>query len=138
MNPVTPDTTEPHPFSKAAIGWMSALVLGIAIAAGSAVRDRAHRRELETLREKTSVGDKLYFPLAERGTLKLRFAGEPLVLSSETPDPMPESRMVRVGETEAPRYPLYVPSERANGNGEVGGPSWYLKTGPGEFLRATR
>lgn len=138
MNTTVPDTTEPQPFSKAAIGWIGALVLGIAIAAGSAVRDRAHRRELETLHQKTSVGDKEYFPLAERDTLKLRFAGEPLILSSETPDPMPESRMVRVGETEAPRYRLYVPSERANGNGEVGGPSWYLKTGPGEFLRATR
>jgi hypothetical protein len=137
-HPISPGSSASPQFPRAAIFWICALVGGIGIAASSAVYDRGHRQNLEKAVERTAVGDKTYFPLAEREKLQLRFLGEALVISTQTPDPMPESRMILSGETEGTPFRLYVPAERANGNGEVGGPSWYLKTGHGEFLRVTR
>lgn len=123
---------------RVVVFWVCSLVGGIGVAAISAVYDRGHRHELEQVVERTAVGDKLYFPFAEREKTKLLFQGELLFLSTQTPDPMLESRMILSGETDGPHYRLYVPAERATGNDELGGPSWYLKTGPGEFLRVTR
>jgi hypothetical protein len=138
MQAPNPSTQTPTQFPKAVPVWITVLVVGIGIAAASAVSDRGNRKKLEQVSETTSVGDKAYFVFSEDAAKALRFATAPLVCASKSPDPMPESQMVYAGETEDHKYRLYIPSERLNGNGELGGPSWYLKTGPGQFLRFTR
>lgn len=133
-----PTTNAPAQFPKAARFWISALVVGIGIAAVSAISDRGDRKTLELISETTSVGDFAYFPMTEAEIKALRFADAPLVCASQGPAPMPESQMVYAGETADKKYRLYIPAERANNSGEVGGPSWYLKTAPGQFVRVTR
>lgn len=138
MDPSEPASTDPVAFPNAAKIWWAAVVLGIGLAATSAVQDRAKRRDLERVYQTTSVGDKAFFPILEAEIKSLRFAEAPLLCPNPSPDPMIDSKMIFVGQTDDKRFRLYVPAERVNGQSELGGPSWYLKTGQGQFLRVTR
>ncbi len=115
--------------------WMGALVAGMLLAAVSASHLHRNRSSYETVAERTAVGDKTLFPL--KGGPPLRFEGEALLPAAE-PETLPESRMRVVGVAEGVPYRLYVPEERAGANGNTGGPSWWVKTGPGQFLRMGR
>ncbi|MEY5025705.1 MAG: hypothetical protein RLZZ244_1233 [Verrucomicrobiota bacterium] len=138
----SPPTPGMH-FPRTAALWSLALLGGMAIAVRSTVDDRTQRPQIERILQNTSVGDTRYYSPQAQGADPLAFAGEPLVLAGTSPDPMPDSRMLLVGETDSTRFRLYVPSDRAangmpNGNDTLGGPSWFLKTGPGQFLKVTR
>ena len=115
--------------------WMGVLVAGMTLAALSANHLHRNRTRYESAAERTAVGDNTLFPL--KGGPALRFEGEPLVPGGE-PEPMPESRMRLAGVAEGVPYRLYIPEERSGANGNTGGPSWWVKTGPGQFLRMGR
>ena len=137
--PTHPDSkSTPDPFPGAAGFWMMSLLAGIALATVSVVHDWFYRSDLETVVQRTAVEDRNYFPFDERELIPLRFTGAPLIVRSASPDPMPDSHMIRDGVTEDKKFQLYIPIERLNGERHTGGPSWYLKTGPGQFIRVTR
>jgi hypothetical protein len=131
-------TQTPNPFPRATAFWICALLVGIGISAASVYQDRGNRHELEKVIQRTSVEDKNYFPFADRDLIRLRYDGSRLVYSGTSSVPMPDSRMIFEGETEEPKYRLYIPVERLNGESQLGGPSWYLKTAPGQFMKVTR
>jgi hypothetical protein len=144
-----PDPSAPHAkpspqnegdaaLSKAAAGWSIALVVGIAIATFSAAYNRSHLRDLERAAENTAAGDTRFYAGTTDGAPKLVFEGAPLVSAEKTPSAFPEARMRLAGYTDDATYRLYVPQERENANSTTGGPSWYVKTGPGLFLRMSR
>jgi hypothetical protein len=120
------------------VGWTIALVIGVAIATFSAASNKAAIGKLERAAENTAVGDKRFYPTASELFPKLVFEGAPLVPAEKAPEAMPESRMRLAGYTDDASFRLYVPLERENANGAAGGPSWYIKTGPGMFLRMSR
>ena len=111
------------------------MVLGAGLAAFMADRDSRNRPLIEQAVERTAVGDRVFFPLG--GTPALLFEGKPLVLAS-TPEAKPESAMLLTGTADGLPYRLYIPSERLDANGAAGGPTWWVKTGPGLFLKAVQ
>jgi hypothetical protein len=124
--------------SKAAVAWTIVLISGVSFAAVSAFQDSRNRTTLEKAVERTAVGDKNWFPLDAAPPASLVFEGSPLTPAAKEPETLPEVRMRLAGVAEGGNYRLYVPQERAGENAETGGPSWYVKTGPGTFLRLTR
>ena len=114
---------------------MGAIVFGVGLAALLADRDSRNRPLIEQAVERTAVGDRFFFPLEGRPTLL--FEGKALALAS-TPEAKPESAMLLTGTADGTAYRLYVPSERLDANGTVGGPTWWVKTGPGLFLKASQ
>ena len=129
----TLQTEAAHP--RTAVLWMGVIVLGVGLAAFMADRDSGNRAQIEQAVERTAVGDRAFFPL--EGSPALLFEGKPLVLAN-APEPQPESAMLLAGAVDGLSYRLYVPSERLEANGTAGGPSWWLKTGPGLFLKVSR
>ena len=146
MEPHSPAAPTPEPreaerevdLSRAAAGWCIALVVGIAIATGSAAYDKYRREVLERALENTAVGDVRFYQGNTGASVSLVYQGAPLVAADKTPSSMPEARMRLAGYTDDAQLRLYVPEERENGNGTTGGPSWYVKVAPGSFLRMTR
>jgi len=141
-----PFQNTPHPsshregkdLSKAAVAWTIVLIAGVSFAAASAFKDSQNRGVLEKAVERTAVGDRNWFPLEAEPRPSLVFEGAPLTPAAKQPETMAEVSMRIAGVTEGGNYRLYVPKERAGENAETGGPSWYVKTGPGQFLRLTR
>jgi len=129
----TLQTEAAHP--RTAVFWMGAVVLGVGLAAFMADRDSGNRVWIERAVERTAVGDRAFFPL--EGSPALFFEGKPLVLAT-APEPRPESAMLLAGAVDGLPYRIYVPSERLEANGTAGGPTWWLKAGPGLFLKASR
>lgn len=137
-NPPTPRTDAPqtdaaHP--RTAVLWLGVLVLGVGLAAFVADRDSRNRLRIEQAVERTAVGDRLFFPV--EGSQALHFEGQPLVLGG-APEVRPESAMLLTGTADGLPYRLYVPSERMDANETAGGPTWWVKTGPGLFLKTSR
>ena len=124
--------------SKAAIAWTIVLIAGVSFAAASAFKDSQNRTTIEKAVERTAVGDRNWFPHEASPLPSLVFEGAPLTPAAKQPETMPEVRMRIAGVAEGGNYRLYVPQERAGENAETGGPSWYVKTGPGQFLRLSR
>lgn len=124
--------------SRSAVGWTLALVAGIALATFSAASDRNRRAKLEQALENTAVGDTRFYSNEPAAATSLLFEGAPLVPAEKSPEPLPEARMRLAGYTDDASFRLYVPQERENKDGAVGGPSWYLKAGKGLFLRMSR
>lgn len=124
--------------SKAAVAWTVVLIAGVAFAAASAFKDHQNRAVIEKAVERTAVGDKNWFPADAPPLPSLVFEGSSLIPTGKQSETMTESRMRLAGVTESGNYRLYVPLERAGENAETGGPSWYVKTGPSQFLRVTR
>jgi hypothetical protein len=114
---------------------MGALVCALAVSAVSAQYHRSQRALFEVAAERTAIGDRVYFPLHNGPTL--RFESELLVPAKE-PEPFAESRMYIAGIADGVPYKLYVPVERVGAPVGTGGPSWWVKTGPGQFLRMGR
>jgi hypothetical protein len=114
---------------------MTVLVLGVGFAAFVAARDSQNRTQIEQAVERTAVGDRLLFP-KEAGPA-LVFEAIPLV-RAEAPEPKPEVSMIAVGTLDGSPHKLYVPSERVDANGTAVSSSWWLKTGPGLFLKVSR
>jgi hypothetical protein len=119
-----------HP--RTAVRWMVALVLGVGMAAFMADRDSRNRATIEQAVERTAVGDRVFFPL--QGGPTLLFESAPLVLA-EAPEPRPESTMILAGAVDGLPYKLYIPLERVDANGTA---TWWVKTGPGLFLKVSR
>ncbi len=119
---------------RTAVRWMSAVVLGVGVAAFTADRDSRNRALLEQAVERTAVGDVAFFPAGDRPALL--FDSSPLVLA-EASEPRQESAMLLAGTLEGLPYRLYVPHERVDSDGATAGATWWLKTGPGQFLKAT-
>ena len=122
-----------HP--RTAVRWIVVLVVGVGFAAVVAEKDSRNRSQIEQAVERTAVGDRVFFPLD--GGKPLYFETVPLV-RSEAPEPKLEVSMLAVGTLDGLPYKLYVPGERAEGNGSASGSSWWLKTGPGLFLKVSR
>ena len=125
-------TDAAHP--RTAALWLGVMVVGTGVAAFMADRDSRNRPLIEQAVERTAVGDRVFFPLEGPALL---FEGKPLVLTG-TPEARPESAMLLAGTADGLPYKLYVPSERMDANGTAGGPTWWVKTGPGRFLKAVR
>ena len=137
-NPPTPrtdalQTDAAHP--RTAVLWLGVMVLGMGLAAFVADRDSRNRLRIEQAVERTAVGDRLFFPV--EGSPALHFEGQPLVLAG-APEVRPESGMLLTGTADGLPYRLYVPSERMDANETAGGPTWWVKTGPGLFLKTSR
>ena len=124
--------------SKAAFAWTIVLVAGVSFAAASAFKDSRNLAVIEKAVERTAVGDKNWFPIDTNTPPALVFEGSLLIPAGKQPETMSEPRMRLAGVLESGTYRLYVPQERAGENAETGGPSWYVKTGPSQFLRVTR
>ena len=142
-SPAAPSQQPPLPedevdLSRAAVGWTIALVICVSIATFSAASNKAAINKLERAAENTAVGDKRFYPVGAELLPSLVFEGVGLVPADKTPEPMPEVRMRLAGYTDDASFRLYVPLERENANGAAGGPSWYIKTAPGMFLRMSR
>lgn len=133
-----PLPTDEADLSKAAVGWTIALVLGVAVATFSAASNKAAIGRLERAAENTAAGDGRFYPIDSDTVPKLAFGGAPLVPAEKAPETMPEARMRLAGYTDDACFRLYIPLERENANGAAGGPSWYVKTAPGMFLRMSR
>lgn len=114
---------------------MALLVLGMGGAAFMADRDARNRAFLEPAVERTAVGDRAFFPVDEKRALL--FEAAPLVLAAE-PESRQESSMLLAGTIEGLPYRVYAPRERMEASGEANGATWWLKTGPGQFLKASR
>ena len=122
-----------HP--RTAVLWMGVIVLGVGLAAFVADRDSRNRPLIEQAVERTAVGDRAFFPL--EGSPALLFEGRPLVLAN-APEAKPESGMLFAGTADGLPYKLYIPAERVGDNGTAGGSTWWVKTGPGLFLKLSR
>jgi len=128
--PEGPQSEAAHP--RTAVRWMVALVLGVGLAAFMADRDSQNRASIEQAVERTAVGDRVFFPL--QGGPTLLFENTPLVLA-EAAEPKPESAMILAGTVDGLPYKLYIPMERVDANGAA---IWWVKTGPGQFLKVSR
>ncbi len=137
IQPPAPQGTPPpeaaHP--SLAVRWMAVLVLGAGVAASMASRDAQNRAQIEQAVERTAVGDRVFFPL-ETGPA-LVFETLPLV-RAQAPEPKPEASMIATGTLDGSPHKLYVPSERVDAPGASVSSSWWLKTGPGLFLKVSR
>ena len=122
-----------HP--RTAVLWLGVMVLGTGVAAFMADRDSRNRSLIEQAVERTAVGDRLFFPQEKNPALL--FEGQPLVLSG-APEVKPESAMLLAGTADGAPYRLYIPSERMEANGAAGGSTWWVKTGPGVFIKVSR
>jgi hypothetical protein len=111
------------------------LVSGVGFAAFVAARDSQNRSRIEQAVERTAVGDRVFFPL--EGGPELRFETTPLV-RAEAPEPKPEVSMIVTGTLDGSPHRLYVPGERVDVTGAAVTSSWWLKTGPGLFLKVSR
>ncbi len=129
---------EPADLSRTAVLWAAALLGGVILSTWTASSDRANLSKLEQALENTAVGDKRFFAFESSQAPALLLGGLPLVAPSKSPEPLPEGKMRLSAYTDDASFRLYVPKERANGDAEAGGPSWYIKVGPGQFLRLTR
>jgi hypothetical protein len=118
--------------------WLFAAALGIAVSAVSAARDHHDRQALETLLQPTAVGDPAWWKTTPAPEGVLRFDGATLRMATGEAESFADRKMRAVALTDDGRFRLYVPEERANGMDETGGPSWFLKTAPNQFLRVTR
>lgn len=122
-----------HP--SLAVRWMAVLVLGAGLAAFTASRDAQNRFFIEQAVERTAVGDRLFFPL-EGGPAPV-FETLPLV-RAQAPEPKAEASMLAAGTLDGSPHKLYLPFERFDAAGSAVSSSWWLKTGPGLFLKVSR
>lgn len=127
----------PADLSRSAFLWALALLAGISIAAWSSASDRKNRSKLEKAVEYTAVGDTRFFNPEASPAAALFLGGKKLVPAAKSPEPRPDSRMRLEAYTDDASFRLYVPEERAPGDTETGGPSWYIKVERGQFLRLT-
>lgn len=111
------------------------LVVGVGFAAFVAARDGRNRSLLEQAVERTAVGDRLFYPL--EGGPALRFEAASLV-RTEAPEPKLEVSMIAAGTLDGSPHRLYVPGERVDDTGGAVNSNWWLKTGPGFFLKVSR
>jgi hypothetical protein len=123
--------------AKAAL-YLAALGTGLVVALASSRMDQNNRRELESLSQPTAVGDKNWWNRETRPQRKLVLQETPLRETSGQTENFSDTHMLFYGLTDDGTFRLYVPEERANGSEETGGPSWFVKTGPNQFLRLTR
>jgi hypothetical protein len=137
IQPPAPSETPPpeaaHP--SVAVRWMALLVLGAGFAAFMASRDAQNRSQIEQAVERTAVGDRLFFP-QEQGPAPV-FETLPLV-RAQAPEPKSEASMIATGTLDGSPHKLYIPRERLDATGNSLNSSWWLKTGPGLFLKVTR
>ena len=131
--PEAPKPEIAHP--RTAAIWIWLMVAGMSVAAFMADRDSRNRSLVERAVERTAVGDRVFFPT--EGRPALLFEGKPLVPAG-APEARLESAMLLAGTADGLPYRLYAPSERMDANGTGGGPTWWVKTGPGLFLKASR
>lgn len=117
--------------------WLAFLAAGLCVAGTSVRMDKGGRKALEVFHEPTAVGDRAWFPREGSSRPELRFRESTLREASGEIEIIPDVRMRVVGRTDDGALRLYVPEERANGVEETGGPSWFVKTGPSQFLRLT-
>lgn len=140
---------EPTPRPNAALhdvpGQRYAVRLGLALLAGllwvavATLRDNAHRTQLETAQELTAVGDKRYFvPSAADGrAVAATMNGQPLSASGAGRHSAPDTEMRRIAKDEATGLAIYQPAARRQQGGGEDGELFFLKIGPGEFVRAS-
>jgi hypothetical protein len=114
---------------------MAVLVLGAGFAAFMASRDAQNRSVIEQAMERTAVGDRLFYPL-DGGPVPV-LETLPLV-RAQAPEPKPEASMIASGTLDGSPYKLYLPIERVDTAGASVSSSWWLKTGPGLFLKVSR
>jgi hypothetical protein len=134
--PAPQETANPetaHP--RTAVRWVAVLVAGVGFAAVVADRDSRNRLQIEQAVERTAVGDRSYFPTEDGRPLV--FEAAPLTRAA-APESKQETSMLVAGTLDGLLYRLYVPGERMEGDGSAGGSSWWLKTGPGLFLKVSR
>lgn len=127
----------PVDLSQTALLWSLVLLAGITTATWSAAWDRKNRAKLEKAVEYTAVGDRRFFNPDLLPPTSLILGGKKLVPAAKNPEPRPESRMRLDAYTDDASFRLYVPVERAPGDTETGGPSWYIKVEKSMFLRLT-
>jgi len=123
-----------------------ALLVGLGIVTGVAFYDEHRCSQLEATAENSAVGDKAFFPIPaeaapEQATapLVVNFNGKALTAVSSRNYEERDSKMIRVGMEDSKRFSVYTSTEAIKPlkgeMGNAGGEVYFLKTGPGKYLK---
>lgn len=131
-------------------GQRGAVLLGVLLLAGIALMsvvgafDRSHLKSLETFDHSTAIGDNRFFqpPTDSRAFTSpvVTLAGTPLFLSKTRSREIDDFRMIRLGVDPSSNVSIYQSKdslEAKEAPGKKGPPIYFLKIGPGEYIKAT-
>ncbi len=139
MNESTPiETTTDFPGLRVAVRLGAALLVGLAITLALVLRDNARRSALEGIVESTAVGDTHYLPIPEPLPPEpfpavAHLHGQPLIPSGYKRHEKREADLQPVAKDAATGLTIYQAPIKAKDAREP--PTYFLKTGPGEFLK---
>lgn len=138
-----PQTEPAHEIfaQRQAVRLGAALLVALALILILTCRDNAHRSTLEVVVQSSAVGDTNYARLPEpepeppyQAIAALH--GQPLYPTDYKRHERSEADMVRVAVDEATGLAIYQGPPKAKDDETKGpGPAYFLKLGPGEFLR---
>jgi hypothetical protein len=139
MNESCPTEPVPaFPGQRAAVALCVALLMGLGLALALVLRDNAHRGELEGVVESSAVGDTHYLsipepPPPEPFPAVAHLHGQPLIPAGYKRHEKREADLQPLAKDEATGLTIYQAPVKAKEAGEP--PTYFLKTGPGEFLK---
>lgn len=127
------------PGLSAAVRLGAALLVALALTLALVLRDNARRFTLETVVESSAAGDTRYFSIPdplppEPYPAVAHLDGQPLIPAGYKRHEKREADMQAIARDEATGLTIYrapVKPKEAND-----APTYFLKTGPGEFIKA--
>jgi hypothetical protein len=116
------------------------LLAGLLMALGLILWDNSRRTELETIVESTAVGDTRYFVVPDPAPPEpyppaVHLQGKPLVPSGYKRHEKREAELQPVGKDEATGLAIYQAPVKAKDKDKGEPPTYFLKTGRGEFIK---
>lgn len=134
--PPAPD--QGFPGSRTALCLGAALLVGLVAVLGMVLRDNAHRTDLEVIVESSAVGDTHYFAIPDPAPPEpypavATLEGKPLFPVGYKRHEKREADMQPLARDAATGLTIYqAPAKSKEGDDS---PTYFLKTGPGEFLK---
>jgi hypothetical protein len=122
--------------STTAALWLSVLTICLFASAVLTKRDALNRSALESLSQRTAVGDDKTYPFLEPRPPEVRLKRTLLIIHT-LPEVIRDSEMLLVAKSDDGEYALYAPKQRTSNPSEPDEGPWYVKTGTNSYLRAT-
>jgi hypothetical protein len=134
------ETTQDFPGLRVAVRLGLALLVGLGAVLAMVWRDNTRRASLEVIVASSAVGDTHYLRLPENlpepPVAVATMRGRKLFPVSARRHEKIEAELLRVARDEATGLTIYQAEPKAKDEGERDStPTYFLKTGPGEFLK---